>query len=117
MMTWVFDKKKTISYTKIIEDLSMKKAFLITLSVTNLFFMTNLSSTISQKGAKDPFYKRKYSWELSDAAQEKQATGMIISGVVMTVVIGVLAGLLPTSSSGTAAPQSSVESENTLLEN
>ena len=69
--------------------LIMKSFFYKLLFVLNLFYFSEITARKNIESC--PYYCEKYSWQMNDCSQKKQAAGMTISGVVLFFATGLLA--------------------------
>jgi hypothetical protein len=64
-----------------------------------------------------PIYEECYSFRTTDSLQKKQAVGMVASGIILFVAIGLFSGLMPHCIGGDETPISDPSKTNTIIDN
>ena len=86
----------------------MKSFLYKLLFILNLFYFSEITARKTIESC--PYHCKKYSWEMSDCSQKKQAAGMTISGIVLFFATGLLAFfVIPSSETGSATPSTPVD--------
>jgi hypothetical protein len=64
-----------------------------------------------------PVYEECYSFRTTDSLQKKQAVGMVASGILFFVAIGLFSGLMPQCIGGDETPITDTSTTNTIISN
>ncbi len=62
-----------------------------------------------------PGYQECYTFRTTDSSQKKQAVGMVFTGIVLFVAIGLFSGLMPSCAGDDATPITDPSVVNTII--